>query len=182
MEADDIIINGERINVKTVLDILHEEIRLVETEEFGHLKVWFEVPSTIGNAYVLTNLKFYSYDLLALVVCCSLIVLIIIVFVIYYLISFMHLLHTTRKTTKVIYTDMVTGGANQLFFEKKGKICFQTLAFFYQEVYNTNNKHFRVAFDALSVAERDVVGERKKTMIFCGIKARPLQMKHPGMR
>ena len=128
VEADDIIINGERINVKTVLDILHEEIRLVETEEFGHLKVWFEVPSTIGNAYVLTNLKFYSYDLLALVVCCSLIVLIIIVFVIYYLISFMHLLHTTRKTTKVIYTDMVTGGANQLFFEKRGNALIKRAA------------------------------------------------------
>ena len=128
VEADDIIINGERINVKTVLDILHEEIRLVETEEFGHLKVWFEVPSTIGNAYVLTNLKFYSYDLLALIVCCSLIVLIIIVFVIYYLISFMHLLHTTRKTTKVIYTDMVTGGANQLFFEKRGNALIKRAA------------------------------------------------------
>lgn len=128
VEADDVIINGERINVKTILDILHEEIRLVETEEFGHLKVWFEVPSTIGNAYVLTDLKFYSYDLLALVVCCSLIVLIIIVFVIYYLISLMHLLHTTRKTTKVLYTDMVTGGANQLFFEKKGNFLIKRAA------------------------------------------------------
>ena len=40
----------------------------------------------------------------------------------------MHLLHTTRKTTKVIYTDMVTGGANQLFFEKRGNALIKRAA------------------------------------------------------
>lgn len=121
VEDDNIVFNADFLRLNKILQVFEEErMSIGETEEFGQLKIWFEVPSSIGNIYVLTNLKLYAYDLIALVVCSGLVIAIIAIFVLYYLISLLHLLHTTHKTTKVIYTDMVTGGANQLFFEKKG--------------------------------------------------------------
>ena len=121
VEDDNIVFNADFLSLNKILQVFEEErMSIGETEEFGQLKIWFEVPSSIGNIYVLTNLKLYAYDLIALVVCSGLVIAIIAIFVLYYLISLLHLLHTTHKTTKVIYTDMVTGGANQLFFEKKG--------------------------------------------------------------
>ena len=121
VEDDNIVFNADFLSLNKILQIFEEErISIGETEEFGQLKVWFEVPSSIGNVYVLTNLKLYAYDLIALVVCGGLVIVIIAIFVLYYLISLLHLLHTMHKTTKIIYTDMVTGGANQLYFEKKG--------------------------------------------------------------
>ncbi len=121
VEDDNIVFNADFLSLNKLLQIFKDErMSIGEKEEFGQLKVWFEVPSSIGNVYVLTNLKLYAYDLVALVVCSGLVIAIITIFVLYYLISLLHLLHTTHKTTKVMYTDMVTGGANQLFFEKKG--------------------------------------------------------------
>ena len=41
-------------------------------------------------------------------------------FILYYLISFISVIVSMRKTTKIIYTDLITGGNNWLHFVKRG--------------------------------------------------------------
>jgi len=42
------------------------------------------------------------------------------IFTVYYLISFISMIFNVRKTTKILYTDVVTGGDNWLSFIRKG--------------------------------------------------------------
>jgi len=123
LKDDEFIINETNIRNLKLLEIIENEgINATTNIALGQLKVWFEVSSDIGNVYILKNLKIYLYDLFALVVCTALLAVIIVVFVIYYLISFISMIYDMRKTTKIIYTDMITGGANRFYFEKKGNL------------------------------------------------------------
>lgn len=123
LKDDNFIINDSYIRNLDLTEILREDtIGTSSNFALGQLKVWFEVSSDIGEVYILKNLKIYLYDLFALVVCSMLVAVIIVVFVLYYLISFISMICDMRKTTKIIYTDMVTGGANRLYFEKKGNL------------------------------------------------------------
>jgi hypothetical protein len=42
------------------------------------------------------------------------------IFVLYYLISFISVIINMRKMSKILYSDVITGGNNWLYFEKKG--------------------------------------------------------------
>ena len=55
-----------------------------------------------------------------LVASTALFAVMIAIFILYYLISFISVIVNMRKTSKVIYTDMTTGGNNWLYFVKKG--------------------------------------------------------------
>lgn len=121
VKDNEITINGEGLRNIGFFDILDTDgIKGSSDKIVAQLKVWFEVPTEAGTVFVLKNLKVYDYDLFALLICCILFAVIIGVFVLYYLISFISLIFGMRKTTKIIYTDMVTGGLNWLYFEKKG--------------------------------------------------------------
>lgn len=115
-----------QINPKAKLYFDFEEIFTLDNiasrsgTVMAQMKVWFEVPTKLGNVYVLKDLKVYNSDLFVLVICSILMAVTIAVFVIYYLISIISLIWNASKTTKIIYTDMVTGGENWLYFEKKG--------------------------------------------------------------
>lgn len=84
------------------------------------MKIWLVVAGNQYDVYVLNDLHVYLNDLLMLLVVCALFVVIVAVFVLYYIISFINLLGNSRKMSKVIYTDVVTGGNNKLYFAKKG--------------------------------------------------------------
>ena len=84
------------------------------------MKIWLAVAGNQYDVYVLNDLHVYLNDLLMLLVVCALFVVIVAVFVLYYIISFINLLGNSRKMSKVIYTDVVTGGNNKLYFAKKG--------------------------------------------------------------
>ncbi|MBR4085309.1 MAG: EAL domain-containing protein [Lachnospiraceae bacterium] len=86
----------------------------------GQLKVWLERPSKLGNIYVLQNVTLNFNDIFSVAVCAALVAIIIAIFVLYYLISFISLICNIRKINKIIYTDMITGGPNWIYFEKKG--------------------------------------------------------------
>lgn len=84
------------------------------------MKIWLAVAGNQYDVYVLNDLHVYLNDLLMLLVVCALFAVIVAVFVLYYIISFINLLGNSRKMSKVIYTDVVTGGNNKLYFAKKG--------------------------------------------------------------
>lgn len=86
----------------------------------AQMKVWIEVQTDFGNAYILKNLKVYNSDLFVLVVCGLIMAVMAAIFIIYYLISTISLIVNSRRSAKIIYTDVITGGNNWLYFEKEG--------------------------------------------------------------
>ena len=97
-----------------------DTIKVSDSKALAQLKVWVEAPAKVGTVYVLNNVKLLPYDLLAVIICIILLAVIVTIFVIYYLVSTISLIVAMRKTTRVLYTDVLTGGYNWLYFEKKG--------------------------------------------------------------
>ncbi len=85
-----------------------------------NMKIWFAVAGDRYDVYVLNDIHVYLNDLLMLAVVCILFSIIVAVFVLYYVISFISFIGNSRKMSKVMYTDVVTGGNNKLYFAKKG--------------------------------------------------------------
>jgi len=84
------------------------------------MKIWFAIAGSHYDVYVLNDIHVFLNDLLMLLVICSLFAVIVGVFVLYYIISFISFLVNSRKMSRVVYTDVVTGGNNKLYFAKKG--------------------------------------------------------------
>ena len=87
---------------------------------FTQLKLWLLIPVNDLEVMVLNYISVYFQDFLMMVICIALCSLLIAIFFIYYLVSMIIMVSSMRKTTKIIYTDMVTGGDNWLLFIKKG--------------------------------------------------------------
>ena len=85
-----------------------------------NIKIWFAVSGSHYDVCVLNDIHVFLNDLLMLLLICALFVIIVGVFVIYYIISFISFLVNSRKMSKVMYTDVITGGNNKLYFAKKG--------------------------------------------------------------
>lgn len=85
-----------------------------------HFKVWFLQEVKDLEVYVLHDIGIYAYDFLMLIMSIALFGIMLAVFILYYLISFISVIVSMRKTTKIIYTDLITGGNNWLHFVKKG--------------------------------------------------------------
>lgn len=85
------------------------------------MKIWLAVAGNRYDVYVLNDIHVYLNDFLMLAVVCALFAVIVAVFVLYYVISFISFIGNSRKMSKVMYTDVVTGGNNKLYFAKKGQ-------------------------------------------------------------
>lgn len=86
------------------------------------MKVWFAVAGKRYDVYVLNNIDVMLNDLLMLIAVGVLFSVIIGVFALYYIISFFSVIVNSRKMSKVMYTDVITGGNNKLYFAKKGSV------------------------------------------------------------
>ncbi len=82
-------------------------------------KIWIVVPMKELNVYVLHNVHIYDNDLFMLVMSMIVFAFLIAILALYYIISFVSVIVSMRKTTKIVYTDMVTGGDNWLLFVKR---------------------------------------------------------------
>ncbi len=99
--------------------ILQDE-NFLNSEEKLYFKIWYMIPVEDYNVCVLTTINIYNNDLLMFAVCILLFGIFVNIFALYYLISFISFFVNMHKTTKLIYTDMITGGDNWLHFVKKG--------------------------------------------------------------
>ncbi len=86
----------------------------------AQLKLWLVIPVNELKVLVLNNVPVYTQDFLMTVICIVICGLLIGVFAIYYLCSVIGMVSRARKNTKIMYTDMVTGGDNWLSFIRKG--------------------------------------------------------------
>lgn len=91
------------------------------TEVLG-FKIWYVVPVGTYNICVLQGSSVYAQDFLMFAVSTVLFTFLVIVFVLYYIISLIGILANMHKTTKIIYTDLITGGNNWLYFVKRGTV------------------------------------------------------------
>lgn len=89
------------------------------TESLLQFNVWFLIPAEASMVCVLNTVNVYGYDIQMILVVLVTIGILIGVFSLYYIISFVSVIISQRKTTKIIYTDMITGGENWFYFTKK---------------------------------------------------------------
>ena len=92
-------------------------------------KIWFVHEVEDLEVYVLHDICIYGHEFILLIISIFLMGIMLTVFIVYYLISFIGIIINTRKTTRLIYTDFVTGGNNWLHFVKKGTKLLKKKAF-----------------------------------------------------
>ncbi|MBP1546122.1 MAG: EAL domain-containing protein [Oscillospiraceae bacterium] len=114
---DEIIINEDCY--KNLKDVLGTD-DLDVTVPFTNMTLWFVIPVNDMEVMVQNYIPIYVQDFIMAITCFVLCGILIAVFVVYYLISVIGMILSVRKSTKIIYTDMVTGGDNWLSFIKKG--------------------------------------------------------------
>ena len=122
VEGNELTVNDDIIKRFDILQLLNFDYIFSNQGNNSVLKskIWFGIPANELDVFVLNNIQIYTHDLFMLAVSLMLIAFIISVFTLYYIISFISVIVSMRKTTKMFYTDMVTGGDNWLFFVKKG--------------------------------------------------------------
>ena len=89
-------------------------------KEIIRAKIWTVNYGKSINVYVLQDIVIYSKDCFMLVMAVVLFGIMMAIFVLYYLISFISVIVSMRKMSKILYSDVITGGNNWLYFEKKG--------------------------------------------------------------
>jgi len=115
------VISSSISTVKEFIQSIGEDFEFFrKNSSIMSMKVWFGVAGSYYDVYVLNNIHVYVNDILVLFVVCLLFAIFISIFVLYYIISFISFVANTRKMSKVMYTDVITGGNNKLYFEKKG--------------------------------------------------------------
>ena len=114
------ISEGEIMVNMDAMESIFSEMEFNTSVPFTHIKLWFVISVNGLEVMVLNNIPVYFHDFLMMVICVMLCALLIGIFVLYYLVSLISMVSSMRKTTKIIYTDMVTGGDNWLLFVKKG--------------------------------------------------------------
>ena len=117
---EDMIVINEDLFSEIDEQLMESGFNYVDRKELIKFKVWHVQEVDGLKVYVLQNIKVYSYDFFMLVASTALFAVMIAIFILYYLISFISVIVNMRKTSKVIYTDMTTGGNNWLYFVKKG--------------------------------------------------------------
>ncbi len=112
--------DGE-LNINTdALPEIFEASDFSPIEPFTHFRLWLVIAVDDMEVMVLNSIPISLQDFMMAITCVGLCALLIGIFVIYYLISIISMVMSVRRNTKIIYTDMVTGGENWLFFIKKG--------------------------------------------------------------
>lgn len=112
----------DKINFSEIIFSNDDSMFERQDKSISALKLWIVVPVNELNVYVLNHVNIYSNDLFMLAMSVQVFMLLIGVLVIYYIVSFISMIASMRRTTKIVYTDMVTGGDNWLYFVKKSTV------------------------------------------------------------
>lgn len=110
----------EKINFTDLVQRVDESADTPVYTSVMNFSLWYVLWVDGYNIYVLNSLPIYISDLIGLIAMSALFTVLIAVFALYYIFSFIGVVRSERRTTKIIYTDMITGGNNWLYFIKKG--------------------------------------------------------------
>lgn len=83
--------------------------------------LWFVFSTEEASVCVQTGIMIHGYDLRLPFVSILVVLVLVGLFILYYIVSLVSTILAQRRTTRIIYTDMVTGGMNWLYFLKKSK-------------------------------------------------------------
>lgn len=122
VEDGELVLDEEFFESIHLEKVFGEVSYLSEDEENSvfQMKMWFVVPVDELEICVLQRIDIYNYDLVMPLLTLVLVLFMLGVFAIYYIGSFISLIVSMHRTTKILYTDVITGGNNWLHFTKKG--------------------------------------------------------------
>lgn len=135
-------------------------------EELVQVKMWHFQEIENLKIYVLQDVKIYAQDCFMLVMGVVLFGIMIAIFIIYYLISFLSVIISMHRTSKVLYTDIVTGGNNWLYFEKRGNKLLKTITPNKYAVIHLKMRKYRSFCTCFGVSEGDALVEK----LYCVMK------------
>lgn len=84
------------------------------------IEIWHMIQNEGYTFLVLNDVTLLNNDLYMVVLTFVLMLCMIIIFMIYYIFSIVGVAKSQHRISKLLYTDMVTGGYNWLYFTKKG--------------------------------------------------------------
>lgn len=111
----DIVPNTEMLNELDLIDIIVNREKKVAS-----FHLWYVIVIEDGSVEVLNELAVYGYEIRNMLLLLAVPMAMIVLFTLYYIFSVIGVVINQRRTTKIIYTDMVTGGNNWLYFSKRG--------------------------------------------------------------
>ena len=85
-----------------------------------NVELWHVIQRNEYSVLVLNDITVLNNDLYMVFVTFVLMVFMTMIFMIYYISSLVSVARSQHRITKILYTDMVTGGYNWLYFAKKG--------------------------------------------------------------
>lgn len=113
-------INIDKINYEELFERMENIEQIGIYTRIVDISIWYELCVDDHMIYVLNSIPLYFTDLIGILGMAVVFAILILVFVIYYIISFVGVVRREHRTTKIIYTDMITGGNNWFYFIKKG--------------------------------------------------------------
>lgn len=95
---------------------------LWKSETFANVSFWYELPLANGDYSICikNSIPIRMTELVLMTMIVDIIVVLALILIIYYLISIFSLLFERRKLAKILDTDVVTGGFNLQYFNKRG--------------------------------------------------------------
>ncbi|MBP3616780.1 MAG: EAL domain-containing protein [Lachnospiraceae bacterium] len=119
-DSDNSLMVNETLLVSMVGNNLFH-VFLDSTESVFDFSICFLMPAGSDTVCVTNHISVYGYDVQMLLFFMAIVILLVGVFTLYYIISFIGMMVNQRRTTKIIYTDLLTGGDNWMYFTKKSK-------------------------------------------------------------
>ncbi len=149
---------GKRIG-DNIIDILDSNYS--NNEKIAVIKVWYVQEIDDLKVYVLQDIDVYSYDCFMMLVSIGLFGIMIAIFILYYLTSIISVIINIRRTSKVIYTDMTTGGKNWLYFVKRSnRILKSKISLNNYAVIHLKMRKYRSFCTCFGVKEGEVLVEK----------------------
>lgn len=115
--ADDFL---KKLSLEDLVERANESGDIPLYTSVMNFSIWYVLNVEGYNIFVLNSLPIYISDLVGIIAMTALLAVLIAVFALYYIFSFIGVVLSERRTTKIIYTDMITGGHNWFYFIKKG--------------------------------------------------------------
>ena len=118
-EEGTLVINTDVLSRKVFPNIDFSLAFQDSNEKFVEFNAWYLLPTDVNTVCVLYSLSIYGHDLQLVVLGMVSLFALVGVFSFYYICTLVSVIISQRKMTKIIYTDMVTGGENWLAFIRK---------------------------------------------------------------
>lgn len=110
----DMEINEKLLAMTDIFNICRDGNQAIADED-----IWYMIPTNEYTVAVLCKLRIYGYDLQMAIMGMFFLVMVVALFTLYYIWTLVSMVISQKRITKIIYTDMITGGENWPAFIRK---------------------------------------------------------------